>query len=99
MEQSGASDGPSDLDTAIAGYLADLRRVRGVSQEALGAELGHDQSFVSKIEHGQRRVTVSEVLLWGAALGVAFEEICAGLAPLWSRHVETSSIWERDSDD
>ena len=99
MEHPGTSDGPSELDTAIAGYLAGLRRARGVSQEALGAELGRDQSFVSKIEHGQRRVTVSEALLWAAALGATFEELCAGLAPLWARHVETSSIWEREQDD
>jgi transcriptional regulator with XRE-family HTH domain len=99
MKQWGTSGGPTELDTAIASYLAGLRRDRGVSQETLGAELGHDQSFVSKIEHGQRRVTVSEALLLGAALGVTFEELCAGLAPLWSLHVETSSIWERESDD
>lgn len=96
MARAGTPDAPGELDAAIAGYLAGLRRVRGVSQEALGSELGHDQSFVSKIEHGQRRVTVSEMLLWAAALGVVFEELCSGLAPLSSRHVETSSIWERE---
>jgi transcriptional regulator with XRE-family HTH domain len=95
MERSGSSEGPRELEAAIAAYLASLRRARGVSQDTLGAELAHDQSFVSKIEHGRRRVTLSEALRWAAALGLTFDELSAGLSELWWQHVETSSIWER----
>jgi transcriptional regulator with XRE-family HTH domain len=96
MDRSGEPVGSRELDAAVAACLSSLRRARGVSQEVLGEELGHDQSFVSKVEHGHRRVTVSEGLRWAAALGMSLDELLAALVPLWSEHLETSSIWERE---
>lgn len=96
MTAAAGSTSPHALEAAVGSYLATLRQAKGVSQAALGAELGHDQSYVSKIEHAQRRVSLVEALRWADALGVSLEELCAGLRPVWAGHVETTSIWERE---
>lgn len=85
-----------ELERRIAELLARLRERRGVSQAALAEELGHQQSFVSKVEHGQRRVTAADLLRWAAALGVPFRELSRELEAIWSEIVDTQSIWERE---
>jgi transcriptional regulator with XRE-family HTH domain len=86
----------TELERRIAELAAQLRERRGVSQAALAEELGHDQSFVSKIEHGQRRMTVAELLRWTAALGTSFTELSRELRGVWFELVKTESIWERE---
>jgi transcriptional regulator with XRE-family HTH domain len=87
---------PDELERSLAELAARLRERRSVSQAALAEELGHDQSFVSKIEHGQRRITVAELLQWAAALGTPFSELTRELRTVWSEVVETESIWKRE---
>jgi transcriptional regulator with XRE-family HTH domain len=84
------------LERRIAQLAAQLRERRGVSQAALAEELGHDQSFVSKIERGQRRMTVAELLRWAEALGTSFTELSRELYAVWCELVKTESIWERE---
>ena len=96
MSADAAQASLTTFEAAIADYLAALRIARDVPQAVLGAELGRDQSYVSKIEHCQRRVTVAEALRWADALGLSFDEFASGLRPLWEKHVETRSIWERE---
>jgi transcriptional regulator with XRE-family HTH domain len=85
-----------DLEARIAELAAELRQRRGISQAALAEELGHDQSFVSKVEHRQRRMTVGELLHWAEALGITFAELSRELESVWTELVETQSIWERE---
>lgn len=85
-----------ELERRIAELAASLRDRRGISQTALAEELGHDQSFVSKVEHGQRRITVAELLRWAEALGTPFSELSRELQIVWSDLVKTESIWERE---
>jgi transcriptional regulator with XRE-family HTH domain len=87
----------AELERRIARLAAELRERSGVSQAALGEELGHDQSSVSKIEHGLRRITVAELLRWAAALGTSFTELSGELQTIWADLVQTESIWERGS--
>jgi transcriptional regulator with XRE-family HTH domain len=90
------STGDAELERRIAQLAAQLRERRGISQTALAEELGHDQSFVSKIEHGQRRMTVAELLRWSEALGTSFTELSRELRRVWSELVKTESIWQRE---
>ena len=48
--------------------LIETRRDLGVSQAALAARLGRPQSFVSKVERGQRRLDVVDFLKIARAL-------------------------------
>lgn len=55
--------------------LASLRRKAGLSQDFLAQELRHDQTFVSKIEHGKRQLTLLEFAKWCEVLGLDDEVI------------------------
>jgi transcriptional regulator with XRE-family HTH domain len=87
------------LERRIADLAARLRMRHGISQAALAEELGHDQSYVSRIEHGRRRMTLAEFLRWAEALGSSFAEVSHDLQALWTEFVETESIWERERRD
>lgn len=47
---------------AVGECLAQLRRMRGLTQQSLAAFLGKPQSFVSSYEQGQRRIDLLEFL-------------------------------------
>jgi transcriptional regulator with XRE-family HTH domain len=96
MTSARSSTHDDELERRIAHLAAQLRERRGMSQAALAAELGHDQSFVSRIEHGQRRMTVAELLRWAEALGTSFTELSRELRGVWSELVKTESIWQRE---
>jgi DNA-binding transcriptional regulator YiaG len=48
--------------------LIEVRSAAGVTQADLAKKLGKPQSFVSKIEAGDRRLDVAEYVLWMMAL-------------------------------
>jgi len=48
--------------------LVEARRKAGLTQAELAARLGKDQSFISIIERGQRRVDVIEFMVLADAL-------------------------------
>ena len=47
---------------ALIGLLVARRQAAGMTQSNLAARLGKSQSFVARLENGQRRVTVVEFL-------------------------------------
>lgn len=53
----------------IGENLRELRRVRGVSQELLEARSGVSQDQISRIEGGERRPTVAQLVALAGALG------------------------------
>ena len=55
--------------------LITARRDAGVSQEKLAAKIGRAQTFVSKIELGERRLDLIELLVWADALGVDARDV------------------------
>ena len=73
----------ADRTTRLAAWLCALRERQGLSQEALADRLGVDQSVVSRVEHGQRRVSVPELFAWAEALNVKWPELSAGMRDLW----------------
>jgi transcriptional regulator with XRE-family HTH domain len=70
----------SELVTAI---LRRLRRERHMTQRQLADKLGREQSFVWRIEHGERRLDVLEFYWVCAALEAdpsdVYNEICRGM--------------------
>ena len=56
------------------------RRTAGLTQEALAKRLGRPQSFVAKIENGERRVDVVEFLELATAVGFAADEFIVELS-------------------
>ena len=50
--------------------LADARRAAGLTQVELAKKLGRPQSFISKVEQGERRLDVIEFLEVARALKV-----------------------------
>ncbi len=58
-------------DARIGGGIARLREQRGWSQRALARVVGLDQSAVSRIEAGKRRVSAEELETIARALGVS----------------------------
>lgn len=96
MSPRHSSNREAEFERRLGALAARLREERGVSQATLADELGHDQSFVSKVEHAQRRLTVGEFLRWAAALGISFRKLTRELELLWSEFIATESIWERE---
>lgn len=54
--------------------LIKAREEAGITQCALARRLGKPQSFVSKLERGERRLDVPEFVLFAQALGIDTEK-------------------------
>ena len=62
-------------------FLAYLRKARqdaGITQEQVAKKLKATQSFVSKVERGERRLDVVELRQWSKALGITLMDFVAG---------------------
>lgn len=68
-------------------------------QTALADELGIDQTSVSKIEVGQRRLSAHSAMRWLITLGSTEDEAGAVLARLWRESVvDSKSLWSLADD-
>jgi transcriptional regulator with XRE-family HTH domain len=63
----------------LSDVLREARRQAGLRQEDLAARLSRPQSFVSKVESGERRLDVIETRAVCAALGLSLGEFVARL--------------------
>jgi transcriptional regulator with XRE-family HTH domain len=54
---------------ALLQVLVAARREMGLTQQALAECLGRPQSYVAKVETGERRLDVVELIEWAACLG------------------------------
>ncbi|MEI6486202.1 MAG: helix-turn-helix transcriptional regulator [Sphingomonadales bacterium] len=59
-----------DSARLLGAILKDHRRAKGINQVALAAALGKPQSFVSKVESGERRLDVFEFIVLVRALEI-----------------------------
>ena len=75
----------TDANNAVIEVLVAARKAAGLRQEDLASKLGKDQSFVSRIESGQRRVDVIEFYAIGTALNCdpakLYSELVSRLPP------------------
>jgi transcriptional regulator with XRE-family HTH domain len=58
-------------------HLRETRNKAGLTQEQLAELLGQTQSFISKVERGERRLDVVELRAFCNALGVSFPSFVA----------------------
>ena len=76
---------PSSIFTqrhqAFIAFIASTRKAAGVTQAELAARLGKPQSFVSKVERGERRLDVIEFCQVAEALGVDPSELLKMFVP------------------
>ena len=59
--------------------LREARRTAGVTQSVVAERLGEPQSWVSRVESGETRMTVVELVAYSRALGVSAGQIIAAL--------------------
>jgi transcriptional regulator with XRE-family HTH domain len=62
---------PDDDYLHLRTLLRDTRKRAGLTQTQLAAILGTPQSFIAKVENGERRLDVLEFATYVAAMGAA----------------------------
>jgi transcriptional regulator with XRE-family HTH domain len=73
-------------------FLAFLKKVRmdaGITQVQIAKKLKTGQSFVSKVENGERRLDLIELRLWLRALGMPLIDFVAGLEAYLKKNRKT----------
>lgn len=70
--------------------LREARRQAGLTQAQLAEALGQAQNYVSKCEHGNRRLDVIELRAWVVALGGDPVGFIAGLEARLERNTRPS---------
>lgn len=66
---------------ALCLAIADLRKTAGLSQMALAERLHCHQSLVARIESGERRIDVIELIVLARAIGASPEDLLAKIEP------------------
>lgn len=64
-----------DANKTCGKCLSQIRREQGITQVELAKRLGMPQSFVSKIETGERSLKVYEQFAYARALGISSEAL------------------------
>jgi transcriptional regulator with XRE-family HTH domain len=64
--------------------FVDARHSQGLTQVQLAVRLGKPQSYVSKLERGERRIDLIELFELSAALGVQPEHLIRACFRVWS---------------
>lgn len=64
---------------AIGISLQSMRKKQGLTQAQLAERLNKPQSYVSKIEMGERSLHVSELFAYSDALGLSAQDVVARL--------------------
>ncbi|AJJ20511.1 helix-turn-helix domain-containing protein [Yersinia intermedia] len=65
----------SDEYQSVIKSLRDQRIAKGIIQESLASALGRPQSFIAKVENGERRLDVVEFVHIAKLLGVKVEDV------------------------
>ena len=73
--QTVAKRPPVEETTAIGRRLVEIRKARGITQIEMAKKLGATQSFVSKYERGDVRLTGGLIIKLAGVLGVSTDEL------------------------
>ncbi len=65
----------TNINRAIGKGLKDIRKKKNLSQKVLASRMGRLQSYVSKIEQGERALRVAEVFEYAEALDVNWQDL------------------------
>jgi transcriptional regulator with XRE-family HTH domain len=79
-----------DTQSRLVARIAEQRKDCGLTQRQLADAIGIDPSSMSRVEKGQRAVSVGELVRLAAVLDVRVEDLLADAKP-------ASSIWLRAS--
>ena len=88
----------SSFQLELGRHLAGLRERAGLTQEALGQQIGRDQPYVSKIERGTLGIQLDTLLTWLHALSLSLRDVADDIEALPGAHETTTSIWSRERD-
>jgi transcriptional regulator with XRE-family HTH domain len=61
--------------TALMQSLISFRKQQNFTQQQLASAIGRPQSYVAKVETGERRIDAVELVIWSLALKVSTEDI------------------------
>ena len=64
-----------DANRTCGKCLSQIRREQGITQVELAKKLGVPQSFISKVETGERSLRVYEQFVYADALGITVETL------------------------
>ena len=76
----------STSDIALRALLTEAREAVGLSQEQLARRLNKPQSYVWKLENGERVLAYAEAPAYARALGMKFSEFSLRYAALLRMH-------------
>ena len=77
--------------TVVLSELRNARLAAGLSQEMLANRIGQTQSFVSKVERGERRLDVVELRMFCAAIGIDLSSFVKQIDELLQKSGEARS--------
>ena len=60
---------------SIIEKMVAARKMKGLSQAALAQALGKNQSYIAKIEVGERRLDIIELIEIGKIIGLKLEDL------------------------
>ena len=76
-----------DVVARVALALRNARRATGLSQAAVARRLGRRQSFLSKLEAGQRRLTLVDLVEIAAVIDLDVGEFASVVGSVWREEV------------
>jgi transcriptional regulator with XRE-family HTH domain len=63
-----------DIKATFGKRLRELRKTKGISQEALAHDAGLDRTYVSSVERGERNISLENIERLALALGVKIKD-------------------------
>jgi transcriptional regulator with XRE-family HTH domain len=72
----------SEAQDALVATLTQARKEAGLSQVALAMKLRCQQSMIARIESGERRIDLVELVILCRAIGVDPSDVLKAIAPL-----------------
>lgn len=94
----------NQIDAAVGANLRRIRSLRGMSQEAIGEQLGVTFQQVQKYEKGTNRISASKLVMIAEALdcdltalfeGVATEHNNASVRPFSMRAIRLAALYDQ----
>lgn len=70
---------------ALMQVLVETRKLKGMTQQELANRLDRPQSYIAKVETGERRLDVIEFLEWCEALGACSPTVIEEISKLLSK--------------
>lgn len=69
----------ADITAGFGQRVREMRKAKGLSQEAFAVECGLDRTYISGIERGRRNVSLRNIELIAKALGISISDLTHGL--------------------